>query len=135
MNHSKNIDSIEQENTGDASKNGSLPPKHSDPDDPMRVKVGLAEGDPHLMLDGLIEEYAAMGWDANQIAEIFESPFFLATHGLTQLFGPEVIHRRIEQILQECGVLHFDIVEQKPLESDGSAQRNQETLKGDSNHA
>mgnify|MGYP001157276621 FL=1 len=84
-------------------------------DDPMQMKAQMVAGDPHLMLDCLIEEFARMGWDASQIIKIFENPVFLASHGLTKRFGHKTILDRIVQTLERCGVFHFKIIEQKPV--------------------
>ena len=88
--------------------------QNAEPDDPMQLRPRLVEGNPEAMLEGLIEEYARLGWDANQIARIFEDPFFVATHGLARRFGGEAIRCRIEQTLQRCGVFRFDTIESKP---------------------
>lgn len=77
-----------------------------EPEDPMMVVAEAADGDPLVMLDGIIEEYARMGWDADQIKRLFEHPFFQATHALKQLLGEQEIHRRIEIVLKRCGVFH-----------------------------
>ena len=75
-----------------------------EPDDPMEMMAADATGDPLVMLDGIVEEYARMGWGREQIAELFDSPFFQATHGLRKLLGKEEIERRIEATLKRCGV-------------------------------
>ena len=85
--------------------------KAADVDDPMQLRAGVVEGNPLAMLQGLIEEYARMGWDADQIAAIFDNPFFAATHGLTTQFGRARIRENIEQTLERCGVFRFDTVE------------------------
>lgn len=81
--------------------------KHADPEDPMSLEAACIPGDPLAMLTGVIEEYARMGWDAETIKKIFCDPFFLATHGLSQKFGMEMIHQRIEDTLSRCGVFRF----------------------------
>lgn len=74
------------------------------PDDPMEMMAAPAPGDPLVMLDGIVEEYARMGWGKEQIAELFDTPFFQATHGLKELLGKAEIERRIEATLKRCGV-------------------------------
>lgn len=83
--------------------------KHPDPEDPMSLDAECLPGDPLAMLTGVIEEYARMGWDANSIQKIFSEPFFLATYGLKQKFGTEIIHRHIEETLSRCGVYRFTV--------------------------
>ena len=75
-----------------------------EPDDPMETMAASANGDPMVMLDGIVEEYARMGWGREQIAELFDTPVFQATHGLKKLLGKEEIERRIEATLKRCGV-------------------------------
>lgn len=76
-------------------------------DDPMEMMAATTHGDPLLMLDGIVEEYARMGWGREQIAELFDTPFFQATYGLKKLLGKEEIERRIDTTLQRCGVFRI----------------------------
>ena len=84
-------------------------PKHrpQKANDPMEMMAEAANGDPLVMLDGIVEEYARMGWGAGRIRELFDSPFFQATHGLKRLLGEQEIERRIEATLKRCGVSRF----------------------------
>jgi len=84
--------------------------KTFDPDDPMVLDGRPVQGDPGLMMELLIEEYARMGWDATQIEAIFANPFFRATHGLSDQFGVATVKARIKDVLDRCGVLRFHVV-------------------------
>ncbi len=84
------------------------------PDDPMEMMAATANGDPLVMLDSIVEEYARMGWGRDQIAELFDTPFFQATHGLKKLLGKEEIERRIEATLKRCGVFRVRAGNPKP---------------------
>ncbi len=77
-------------------------------DDPMLLRGQSVEGDPEIMLASLVEEFASMGWDATAIVELFERPFFQATSRLRDLFGPDEIRLRIEDVLKRCGVQRFE---------------------------
>ncbi len=105
----------------------------------MRLRAEAVEGDPRVMLEGLIEEYARMGWDAGQIAWLFEDPFFGATHALASRLGGEAIRDRIEQTLQRCGVFRFDTIEARPatelLQVTDKAKHRPETLTGERDDA
>ncbi len=81
--------------------------KTAEADDPMVLHATWISGDPFLMLDSLIEEYARMGFSAAKIRGLFKNAGFLATYSLTQRFGEEVVSQRIETVLQKCGVLRF----------------------------
>lgn len=76
-------------------------------DDPMEMMGATANGDPLIMLDGIVEEYARMGWGRERILELFDSPFFQATHGLQKLLGAEEVGRRIDATLKRCGVFRI----------------------------
>ncbi len=82
-------------------------------DDPMQVRGDLVPGDQQVMLQCLVEEFARMGWDANQIGLLFENKFFLASHGLAERLGQKAVRECIEQTLQRCGVFRFEMSESK----------------------
>ncbi len=109
-----------KEECGVTAEIGSPLPKFPDPDDPMGMEAELVSGDPRVMLDCLIEEFARLGWDANRIARMFENPFFLASHGLAERFGFAAIRERIRQTLKRCGVFSFEIIEETPDQRPGS---------------
>ena len=111
MTYSKNLE-LNQKDTGAVGSGSAKPPE---PDDPMHMQAESVVGDQHVMLECVIEEFARMGWDANQIARLFENPFFLASHGLAKQLGPEAVHECIEQTLQRCGVFRIKISEAKPM--------------------
>ena len=77
----------------------------AEPADPLTMSAGGVEGDPLLMFDCLVEEYSRMGIDAKQIIELFETPEFLATHGLRSHLGAEATRARVRQVLSRCGIL------------------------------
>ncbi len=78
-----------------------------EPEDPMSLNADSAEGDPSVMVDSLIEEYARMGWDAPRIENLFRQPFFMATASLGELYGEEGIRERVAAVLARFGVHHF----------------------------
>ncbi|MCP3913944.1 MAG: hypothetical protein GY711_00130 [bacterium] len=77
----------------------------AEPADPFQMLAGGVEGDPLLMLDCVVEEYARMGLEADEIVALFEDPQFLATHGLRSLFGVEATRERVLSVLSRCGIL------------------------------
>src|SRR5262245_19305051 len=58
-----------------------------EPDDPLTLHATTVAGDPELMLHCLVQEYAWMGWDAEQILSLFRDPFYPVLHGLWCLYG------------------------------------------------
>jgi hypothetical protein len=76
-------------------------------EDPMLLTAEGLPGDPLAMLDGLIEEFAGLGWDKAHILRLFDTPFFQGTWGLRRQLGPELIGQRIDAVLARRGVLRF----------------------------
>ena len=76
-------------------------------EDPMLLTAEKAPGDPLAMLDGLIEEYAGLGWDKPHILRIFDMPFFQGTWNLRQRLGPELVGQHIDAVLARRGVARF----------------------------
>lgn len=85
-----------------------------EPEDPMELRADRVEGDMLAMLDGLIEEYARMGFGADQIEELFSQPHFVAVYALRESLGPEAVKLRIERVLERCGVFRVRIVKSDP---------------------
>ena len=79
------------------------------PEDPMTLNAAPVLGDPAVMLDGLIEEYARQGWNETMIALLFTSPEYQATYRLTQLFGEQYVRQRIRDTLHRMGTLRFNV--------------------------
>ena len=76
-------------------------------DDPMDLHVTMAEGDPDLLLRSIVQEYAWIGWDADQIAALFGDPFYPMLYGLRQALGEAGVRQRIDAVLHRCGVFRF----------------------------
>ena len=102
------------QNLKNAVDTGSGSPKPAAPDDPMQVRGDSVPGDQQVMLQCLIEEFARMGWNANQIGLLFENKFFLASHGLAERIGQKAVRQCIEQTLQRCGIFRFAMSESGP---------------------
>ena len=77
------------------------------PDDPMTLCATPVEGDPDLLIRAVVQEYAWMGWEAEQIADLFRDPFYPMLHGLRLALGEAGIRERIEAVLARCGVYRF----------------------------
>ena len=75
-----------------------------EPEDPMVLNADAISGDPWLMLDGIVEEYARMGWSGDEIEQLFDQPFYQATHALKQNLGEVAVHARIRRTLSRCGL-------------------------------
>src|SRR5262245_31323525 len=78
-----------------------------EPEDPMTLHAVAVAGDPDTMLRCLVEEYAWMGWGAEQILSLFRDPFYPLLHSLWQAQGEQSIREQIELILSQTGILRF----------------------------
>jgi len=85
------------------------------PDDPLEMHGFEISGDPLLMLQMLVEEYARIGWGVEAILALARDPNFQAFHGLWRRFGEDELRRRICKWLSRCGVFRVKTVEREPL--------------------
>lgn len=76
-----------------------------EPDDPMNLHGFEVPGDPELMLQVLVEEYARLGYGLDRLMQLFRDPFYQGFHGLWKLYGDEELRRRVSVILSQCGVI------------------------------
>jgi hypothetical protein len=78
-----------------------------EPDDPMTLQATPVPGDPEVMLRCVVQEFAWLGWDAEQILGLFRDPFYPVLHDLRSLYGESGIRERIAELLRQTGVFHF----------------------------
>src|SRR5579883_1069632 len=76
-------------------------------DDPMTLTATPVAGDPEEMLCCVIQEYAWMGWNLDQLMCLFRDPFFPALFGLWNLFGEAGLRERVAASLGRTGVFQF----------------------------
>ena len=74
-------------------------------DDPLALHGFEVPGDPAMMLQFLVEEYARIGYSLEAMMNLFRDPDFQAPHGLWRLYGDEELERRVSCILNCCGVM------------------------------
>jgi hypothetical protein len=90
-------------------------------DDPMTLHAAEVDGDPELMLQCVVQEYAWMGWDAVQILSLFRDPAYPALRRLLEHYGETGVRERIEALLGLMGVFRYDVTlneEPEPAESE-----------------
>jgi hypothetical protein len=75
-----------------------------EPEDPLTLHAALVPGDPEVMLQCLVQEYAWMGWGAGQILGLFHDPFYPALHALLLWFGEDALHDRVSALVRQSGV-------------------------------
>ncbi len=77
--------------------------KEPEGDDPMEIVANwVPEGDPELMATCLIEEYARMGMEEEEILKLFSQPVY-QTHALYLSWGEPTIRRLIRNVLSRTG--------------------------------
>jgi hypothetical protein len=89
-------------------------------DDPMEISGVEVDGDPEVMLDCVVEEYARMGYDFDDILRMFDDPFFQGPYGLTRAFGRDYVRLRVRGVLRRCGVLRVRVVEAPPDDAESA---------------
>jgi hypothetical protein len=85
--------------------------KEVEADDPMELQGIQFDGDPGYMIDCVVEEYARIGWPAEEILGLFESPGYPVLRLLLESRGKEGIRRSIERVVARCGIFRSRTVE------------------------
>jgi hypothetical protein len=80
-------------------------------DDPMMLEPVEIDGDPEIMIDCLIEEFARMGWDTPTIVRMFDDPFYEGPYRARQLYTAEAFAARVRRVLARCGTMRVRLVE------------------------
>lgn len=84
--------------------------KQAEPSDPLAlVGTKVPGGDVDELLRCFIEEYAAMGFDAQEILELFGQPQYAAIHPAYLRLGEEAVRAKIVAVLEECGVFRATV--------------------------
>jgi len=87
-------------------------------DDPMTLCATPVAGDPDLLIRAVVQEYAWMGWNAEQVATLFSDPFYPMLHGLWRVLGEAGVRARIDAVFRRCGVFRFQsTVHEEPDEA------------------
>jgi hypothetical protein len=76
-----------------------------EPEDPMTLHATPVAGDPEVMIRCLAQEFAWMGWDAEQILGLFQDPGNPVLYELQRAYGPDGLRARVAELLGEVGVL------------------------------
>jgi hypothetical protein len=79
----------------------------TEPEDPFELMAEPVGGDPQVMLECLLQEFIWMGWDAQSLEALFQSPGYPLLGALADHFGAEELRRRIGEWTAKTGVLRF----------------------------
>ena len=99
--------------------------KKAEATDPLDlVGTVVPGGDIEFLARCFVEEFAAMGYDGEQILELFRQPQYVAVHPVYRAKGEEGVRRLIEEVLAECGVFRVSetITEESPPQRSKLAQ-------------
>ena len=72
-------------------------------DDPYTLHATAVSGDPEVMLECLVQEYAWMGRDTEQLLALFRNPFYPALNALLRCYGEDGVRRRVGAVLGRMG--------------------------------
>src|SRR5437867_7081973 len=78
------------------------------PEDPMTLHATPVTGNPEVMLRCVVQDYAWMGWDTEQIFGLFQQPIYPALNALLEFYGEAGIRQRIGKVLGRSGVLRLE---------------------------
>lgn len=90
-------------------------------DDPFELTADMVVGDPDVMLECLLQEFAWMGWNAQQVLELFHHPGYPVLCELRKFLGDDEVRRRVESLMSRWGVLRFREVHAEPDPDDEDA--------------
>lgn len=76
-------------------------------DDPLELLADAVPGDPSVMLQCLLQEFAWMGYSAEQLLALFHHPGYPVLCQLREHFGDEAIRREVGELAARWGVLRF----------------------------
>lgn len=74
-------------------------------DDPLELVAEPLPGDANLMFQCLVQEFAWMGWGADQLLALFRSPEYPVLNQMLAHYGPAEVRRRVDELLARSGVL------------------------------
>lgn len=87
-------------------------------DDPMELIAEPTVGDPELMLDSLLHEYAMLGWPPDALLELFRNPMYPVLRQLADHFGLEAVRGRIAALMGDHALVRF-VETIDPIADDG----------------
>jgi hypothetical protein len=72
-------------------------------EDPLEMHAVALAGDPKLMLECLVREYAWLGWGPEEVLLLFEDPFYPALAELRRLYGDAGLRERVAESAAQAG--------------------------------
>jgi hypothetical protein len=81
--------------------------RDAEPEDPFELVPQAVAGDPAEMLDCILQEFAWMGWNTEQLLDLFSNPGYPLLCELREFFGAAEIRRQVDALVARWGVLRF----------------------------
>jgi len=81
--------------------------RFAESEDPLELMAEPVMGDPAEMLAGLLQEFAWLGFSAEQLVSLFSNPAYPMLCELRAYFGDEEIFRQVQALVQSWGQLRF----------------------------
>ena len=73
--------------------------KQFEDDDPMElVQVNLPEGDPEAMAECFVQEFIWLGYDGQQLLDLFRNPFYAGAHAIYRSRGEAYVLGLIDRM-------------------------------------
>lgn len=76
-------------------------------EDPLELMAQPAVGDPDVMLECILQEFAWMGWSVEQLLSLFQHPGYPVLNQLREFYGEAEVRRRVETLAARWGQLRF----------------------------
>jgi hypothetical protein len=75
--------------------------RDAEAEDPMELFGSTVQGDPDVMLQCLIEEFASLGWDAESLMALFYSPQYPVLNQLRVCLGEPYVRQQVRELLAQ----------------------------------
>lgn len=76
-------------------------------EDPFELHAEPVAGDPAVMLECMLQEFAWMGWDREELLALFHHPGYPVLCQLREHFGEDEVRRQVDSLLGRWGTLRF----------------------------
>jgi hypothetical protein len=73
--------------------------RDAEAEDPMELFGTTVQGDPEVMLQCLVEEFAFLGWEADALLALFYSPQYPVLNQLRVQLGEERVREQVQELI------------------------------------
>ena len=83
--------------------------KEPEPNDPMELVCERIPGDTGFLVRCLVEEFAQIGYGAEDLLTLFTEPVYPLLNGILRTEGETSVRALIEEVLAGCGTLRVKV--------------------------